>query len=223
MSVPIAGAAAGRRAIWSVSLAVGMATLLGLIGVVVAVRTLAAGGEGTLAAVAKSSAGSSQSIAGISPRLARLLGHEYRTSFGVVAVTDVEAINGLTAKELAGVTHGIQNLVKSGEGQIQVGFELSNTQRYPIPYNATKQFRLRLGNKGSVIPPSAGTIRSGELQPGAAIDATLAFVVPKAAKSLVLQFRDLGRAPPVSIQLGPVSAFGRISGSPKDAGVHAHH
>jgi hypothetical protein len=200
-----------------------MATVLGLAGVIVAVRTLAGGSEGTLAAAGQKFTAGSRSIAGISPRLARLVGHEYRTSFGVVAVTDVEAIDGLTAKQLSGVTHGIQNLVQSGEGQIQVSFELSNTQHYPIPYNAARQFRLRLGKTGSVIAPSAATIRSGELQPGAAIDATLAFVVPKAAKSLVFQFRDLGNGSPISIQLGPVSAFGRISGSPKDAGDHAHH
>jgi hypothetical protein len=197
-----------------------MATVLGLAGVVVAVRTLAGGGDRTLAAFGSQA---TRPVAGISPQLARLVGREYRTSFGVVAVTDVEAINGLTAKELAGVTHGIQNLVQSGEGQIQVSFELSNTQHYPIPYDAARQFRLRLGDRGKVIHPSAATIRSGQLQPGAAIDATLAFVVPKAAKSLVLQFRDLGRGSPVSIKLGPVSAFGRISGSSKYGSGHAHH
>src|SRR5919198_6024182 len=109
MSVPTAGAAVARRAVWSVSVAVAMATVLGLAGVIVAVRTLAGGSEGTLAAAGQKFTAGSRSIAGISPRLARLVGHEYRTSFGVVAVTDVEAIDGLTAKQLSGVTHGIQN------------------------------------------------------------------------------------------------------------------
>ncbi|MEA2284424.1 MAG: hypothetical protein QOJ21_467, partial [Solirubrobacteraceae bacterium] len=41
------------------------------------------------------------------------------TSFGAVAIDNVEKVNGVTAKDLSGVTHGISNYVPPNKTQVQ--------------------------------------------------------------------------------------------------------
>ena len=202
------------------SVAVATAVVLGLVGVTVAVKTLSTSGETTVS----QQVGTAQSQTGgagasvISKQLAKVVGTSYKTSFGVVAVTNVEAISGVTAKAVAGVTHGVQNLVRRGKMQVQVSVELSNTKNGPVHYSPA-QFRLHVG-PGRVLMPHSATVWPGVLQPGAAINATLSFI-GKAAKrqTLVLELRDRGS--PVRITLGPVSAFGSVS--TKADPYHVHH
>jgi hypothetical protein len=48
------------------------------------------------------------------------------TSFGAVAIDNVEKVNGLTAKALSGVTHGISNYVPPNKVQVQASVTLTN-------------------------------------------------------------------------------------------------
>jgi hypothetical protein len=136
------------------------------------------------------------------PSAADDVGRELRTSFGVLAVVSVQQTPGVTAKALGGVTH-FPSYVPPNKMQVRVALELSNMLDHPVPYSA-RQFRLRVGD-GPPIAPSGASIRSGTLQPTAAVDQTLSFVVPRNERRgvhLILQFRDRGGEPPLVVQLG---------------------
>jgi hypothetical protein len=130
------------------------------------------------------------------------LGRELRTSFGVLAVVSVQQTPGLTSNALGGFTH-FPSYVPPNEMQVRVSLQLSNVLDHPIRYSAA-QFRLRVGD-GPSIAPSGASIRSGTLQPAAAVDQTLSFIVPRNERRgvhLILAFRDRGGDPPLLIRLG---------------------
>ena len=51
-----------------------------------------------------------------------------KTSFGSVEVESVQQVRGLTPKQLAGMTHGIQSLVKADKLQVQLVLALRNAR-----------------------------------------------------------------------------------------------
>ena len=61
------------------------------------------------------------------------VGQAVPTRFGVVAVQYADKLAGLSAKDLAGVTHGIQNLIRPDQVQVQVqgAVELTNLRPHP--------------------------------------------------------------------------------------------
>jgi hypothetical protein len=126
------------------------------------------------------------------------LGSELRTSFGVLAVVSVQQIRGLSPKELAGFTH-FPSYVPPDKMQLRVSLQLSNVLKEPVRYSA-RQFRLRVGD-GPRIAPSRVSMRSGTLQPSAAVDQTLSFIVSRTNRrgaKLTLEFRDRGGDPLVA-------------------------
>jgi hypothetical protein len=134
-------------------------------------------------------------------------GAPVRTSFGVLAVDSVERLKGLTAKDLAGMTHGIQSLVQADHIQVQVSLELSNVLESAVSY-APEQFRVRIERARPAYAPGFGSIRAGTLQPHAGLNATLGFVLPRPERKnarLWLEFADHG-ARPIRIDLGTVGA-----------------
>jgi hypothetical protein len=134
-------------------------------------------------------------------------GRPVRTSFGVLAVDSVELLKGLTAKDLAGMTHGIQSLVQSDHIQVQVSLELNNLLEGAVPYRP-EQFRVRIGRARPAYAPGFGSVRAGRLQPHAGLNATLGFVLPRPARKnarLSLEFVDRGGRP-IRIDLGTVGA-----------------
>jgi hypothetical protein len=152
------------------------------------------------------------------------LAEDIPTSFGAVAVEHAEKIAGLGAKQLAGATHGIQNLVPPDKIQVQASATLTNLTLGPVRY-APEQFSLLVG-KGSKpdpgqrpIPVQTASIRPGTLQPDAAIDARLSFVAPRSGERLWIAFDDPGRSEPVLIDLG------RTQRTPSNAfeGFHRAH
>ena len=56
------------------------------------------------------------------------LGVPTKTSFGSVEVESVQQVRGLTPKQLAGMTHGIQSLVKADKLQVQLVLALRNAR-----------------------------------------------------------------------------------------------
>jgi hypothetical protein len=132
-------------------------------------------------------------------------------SFGVVAVEHVEKINGLGAKALAGVTHGISGFVAPNKVQVQASVTLTNLLDHPISYDP-RQFRLLVGKQQKPLDEVRSNLRPGVLQPDASIDSQLKFIAPRDGSKLSIEFSDPGRAKPILIDLGrtgktPAGAF----------------
>jgi hypothetical protein len=133
------------------------------------------------------------------------------TSFGVVAVEHAEKINGTTAKELGGNTHGISGFVAPNKVQVQASVTLTNLLDKPIAYDP-RQFRLLVGADRKPVSSVKSNMRPGTLQPDASIDGRLIFVAPRTGSKLSIEFADPGRAKPLLIDLGrtgktPPNAF----------------
>ncbi len=114
-----------------------------------------------------------------------------KTSFGVVAVEHVEQLKGLSAKDLSGANHGVQNLVSVGQLQLQVSISVTNQTAKTTNYSPA-QFRLRTGNEDKRLETQSSTFGEGTLQPHANIEGRLGFVVPADGRNLTLEFLDTG-------------------------------
>jgi hypothetical protein len=144
------------------------------------------------------------------------------TSFGFVAVEHAETLKGLTAKQLGGATHGIGGFVGRDKALVQASVTITNTGEDALPYSP-KQFRIvsRSGKRGARrIPMAHSTVRAGTLQPDAAIDARLSFVVPRDGSRLEVEFDDPGRKSPVRILLG--NRAGRLTAMDRKALAEGH-
>ena len=139
-------------------------------------------------------------------------------SFGVVAVEHVEKLNGLSAKDVAGATHGISGFVAPNKVQVDASVTLTNLLDHPIKYDP-RQFRLLVGAKKTPIDELQSSLRPGTLQRDASIDSQLRFIAPRDGSKLWIQFSDPGRAKPILVDLG------RTGVTPKGAfaGFHAGH
>jgi hypothetical protein len=140
------------------------------------------------------------------------------TSFGAVAVDNVEKVNGLTAKSLAGVTHGISNYVPPNKVQVQATVTLTNLlNEQPVGYSPT-QFRLLVGEQRKPVKDVRASFRPGTLQPNASISGQVKFIAPRTGSRLWIEFTDPKRAKPFLIDLG------RTGKTPDDAfdGFHKH-
>jgi hypothetical protein len=140
------------------------------------------------------------------------------TSFGAVAIDNVEKVNGLTAKSLSGVTHGISNYVPPNKVQVQASVTLTNLlNEQPVAYSPT-QFRLLVGKKRKPVDDVRASFRPGTLQPNASISGQLKFIAPRTGSQLWIEFTDPKRAKPMLIDLGKT---GRTPDSAFD-GFHRH-
>jgi hypothetical protein len=140
------------------------------------------------------------------------------TTFGAVAIDNVEKINGLTAKDLAGVTHGISNYVPPNKVQVQASVTLTNLlSQQTIAYSPT-QFRLLIGDKRKPVKEVRASFRPGTLQPNASISGQLKFIAPRTGSRMWIEFSDPKRATPVLVDLGKT---GRTPDNAFD-GFHRH-
>ncbi|MBK7454928.1 MAG: hypothetical protein IPJ46_14790 [Anaerolineales bacterium] len=126
------------------------------------------------------------------------------TSFGTIIVSAADDLIGLTSEDLAGVTHGIQNLVMADSVQIQLTVALINRSTAPVIIAPDDQFRLVSPQSKDAILLSGATIRNGELRPRSNIHVTLSFVVPRDGASYTLQYLDPKSEQIVQIDLGGV-------------------
>ena len=143
------------------------------------------------------------------------LGVPAATSFGFLEVESVAQIRGLTPKALAGMTHGIQSLVKADRMQVQLVLALRNAHGRTIAYDPA-DFRLRLGrggSKGKTYASVTTSVRAGQLAPRSAMETTVGFVIPRfnpKGTRLSLEFREPAR-PPLALDLGPVRPGGSLA------------
>lgn len=155
------------------------------------------------------------------------IGETARTSFGVLAVESAGRLKGLTAKELAGMTHGISGYVPPDKVQVQVSVTMRNLLRDPSRWSPS-QFHLVTASRPATAAVAKGraaissSARPGRLQPDAALDARIAFLVPRNGKKLYLQFRETPASKPLVFDLGR-STGRKASAAELSTGVFAHH
>ena len=164
-----------------------------------------------------------QRDASLAPKQPAAIAQDVPTSFGVVAVESMTKNAGPTAKALAGMTHGVGNLVPPNRLQVDVTVTLTNLEENEVRYSPA-QFRLRATRRGKPAHGSRSfrlaraSVLPGTLQPNASIDATLTYIVPRNGSKLWMTFDDAARAPPILFDLG------RIDRTPRGAlnQYHAH-
>lgn len=130
------------------------------------------------------------------------------TSFGAVTLAGYELLDGPTAQELGGVTHGIGGYVDAKHALVRVHLTLGGADAL-VP---TSAFTLRLPD-GNVVDPGMSTLPGAVLPAGADMDSSLSYVVPRASGSYTLLVRDGGTT--TEVPLGAVTAVPR-----PDAGHH---
>ena len=144
------------------------------------------------------------------------------TSFGFVAVEHAETVKGLTAKQMAGAVHGVGGFVGSDKALVSASITLRNgpERRAAVLARPVHARRHRQERKTRRSPVTSATVRDGTLQPDAAVDATLGFVVPRNGASFALEFTDPGRTRPIVIDLK--AGVGRATAADKAAAHHGH-
>jgi hypothetical protein len=144
------------------------------------------------------------------------------TSFGWIAVEHAETVKGLTSKDLAGAVHGIGSFVGAERALVKAAVTLRNGPGRPLPYSLTQFTLVATGKDGERrrYPVANASVRDGVLQPDAAVDASLGFVVPRDGATLALEFADPGRERPFVIDLK--AGAGRVSAADKRADQHGH-
>jgi Domain of unknown function (DUF4352) len=143
-------------------------------------------------------------------------------SFGFIAVEHSATLKGLTPKQLGGAVHGIGTFVSRKNALVQASITISNTSTQPQAYSP-RQFRLvatAADGTTSRIELAHATVRAGELQPDAAVDARLSFIAPRDGSRLALEFRDPGARAPVTILLG--NGSGRLTEADRRAIAQGH-
>jgi hypothetical protein len=141
------------------------------------------------------------------------------TSFGAVAIDNVEKVNGLTAKALSGVTHGISNYVPPNKVQVQASVTLTNLLEAKSQAYSPTQFRLLVGKDKKPVKEVRASFRPGRIQPGANMSGQIKFIAPRNGSKLWIEFTDPKRSEPVLIDLG------KTGRTPDDAfdGFHKQH
>jgi len=122
-------------------------------------------------------------------------------SFGSVAVESAERSQGLTAEQLSGVSHGIQNNIGPDQVQVEVIAVLSNTTDAVTTYGPD-QFDLVTDTDKQPVQVLNSSFRPGTLAPHSQIEGTLTFITSIEAKKLLLRYTDLASGQPVVIDLG---------------------
>src|SRR3954451_18474568 len=139
------------------------------------------------------------------------VGEAVPTSFGAIAVEHLERLKGLTARKLAGVTHGIQSLIGPDKIQVQSTVTLTNLSTKVQAYSPA-EFALveTKGRKPPAAtrngrPPFSASVHDGTLQPDASISARITFTSARNGDHLWMRYADPGGGRPALIDLGRVA------------------
>ena len=198
MSTTTISADPARRGNRTLLLIIALGVQIALLGVYVGARTVFAGGPAVLAPATGGPFG---------------IASDVRTSFGSIVVGTAQTLKGVSARNLGGMSHGINGYVPPDKAQVQVTVEITNRLRVPVAY-APDQFTLRSG--GATIRPTTASIRPATLLPDAAVEATLIYVVPRTGQALRLAFKDPKRSTPFLVNLG------RVDTAPPGTDDHSH-
>jgi hypothetical protein len=163
----------------------------GLVLLATALAALAAAGSWQVARLARPDAPPGVSTGGVS-----------------VSVVSSEQVAGLTDDDLSGMSHGIQGLVTADKAMVKVNVLLAGG-RHGGGYDL-RALRLRAG--GQLLEPVGASLVAGRLNPGARIEGSIAFVVPRSGTDLALLATDTGD----SVSLGTVDL------APPGSDPHSH-
>jgi hypothetical protein len=135
------------------------------------------------------------------------MGETAQTRFGVVAVEAVDRLKGLTARELAGMNHGISGYVPPDKVQVQVSVTMRNllpetTRWSPEQFRLVTASSLRAATVANGRGAISSSARPGTLQPDAGLDTRIAYLVPRNRKGLYLQYREKPGDAPLVFDLG---------------------
>ena len=127
------------------------------------------------------------------------VGQPVRTTVGVIEITGVDTLGGLTAQDLSSANHGVANLVAPDQSQVQVTLRLTNDTTHAVRYSPS-QVLLRVGAQTPVKAMSS-TVPDGRLGAGVSLEGTLGFVAARNGSALRLELPgvdgpavvDLGR------------------------------
>lgn len=117
------------------------------------------------------------------------VGQDVPTSFGAMSIGHAERIDGLTSRDLAGMTHGINGLVKEKMSRVQAAVTFTNLLDRPVRF-APERMTLRTSQGGDPIKITSSSVPSGVLEPDASIDLRADFTVPQKAQRFWIDFDD---------------------------------
>jgi len=120
------------------------------------------------------------------------VGDEVPTSFGVIDVTAVSQLAGLSANDLAGVTHGVGDLVPPDKEQVELSMVLSNTSNRAVSYSLQDEFKMVTSTGADVNQLPGASSPTGKLSGNASITTQLRFMAPRDGGALILEFREPG-------------------------------
>jgi hypothetical protein len=193
------------------------ASVLLALGLVGAVVLLTVGGTilaiGALKGRSAEPAKAFPAPAGAELKASYAVGEDVPTSFGAMSVQHAERVDGLTARDLAGMTHGVNGLVREKLMRLQASVTVTNLLDRPLRYTP-QSFTLRTSKDGAPLKLTAASVKPGILEPDASIDLRIDYTAPKRAKRFWIDFADPGRAKPQTVTLGTVKALRTRKPSP---------
>jgi hypothetical protein len=125
------------------------------------------------------------------PDAGPIVGEPVATSYGTITVEHIETIDGLTAQDLGGMSHGIADLVETDEAQILVSVLAVNGSDEPVLVEPG-QFALFVDGSTDALVPTSSTIKPLTLQPGARVEASVIFVAPLSGAEISVGYSDPG-------------------------------
>jgi len=120
------------------------------------------------------------------------VGDEVPTSFGAVAITDVSQLAGLSADDLAGVTHGVGDLVPPDKEQVELSVVVSNTSNRAVSYSFQDEFKMVTSTGGDVSQLPGASSPTGKISGNSSLTTQLRFMAPRDGGALILEFREPG-------------------------------
>jgi hypothetical protein len=120
------------------------------------------------------------------------VGDEVPTSFGAVAITDVSQLAGLSADDLAGVTHGVGDLVPPDKEQVELSVVVSNTSNRAVSYSFQDEFKMVTSTGGDASQLPGASSPTGKISGNSSLTTQLRFMAPRDGGALILEFREPG-------------------------------
>jgi hypothetical protein len=144
------------------------------------------------------------------------IGERTTSAFGFMTVQSVDVLDGLTAEDVGGMTHGINDFVPADQAQIEVAVRLENISADAVRVDPG-QFALAVAGSAATVRPTGATVRPMSLPARTTVDVSVTFVVPRAGGAMNLQYTDPVTGSRTDIPVGRVD---QATGG--EGGSHVH-
>jgi hypothetical protein len=144
------------------------------------------------------------------------VGQQSATAFGSMTVETIDILDGLTAEDLGGMTHGIQNFVAADLAQVEIAVRFDNTSGDAVRVDPG-QFELAVAGSPAAVTSTGAAVRPLSLPAGAGVDVTLTYIVPRAGGEMNLHYTDPLTTSQIDIPVGRVDQVPAGEG-----GTHVH-